>query len=216
MATIGVVGWIGTQGMAGAPRTVAAPSPSRGGRDRRPTDGAVAKAQATAPARPMRAIEVHDYLAAHRQIPSPDQYRPVAATRAGAGSMSFAAGRWLPALALGFAAAPHAGPAGRPARLAAARRQRGAHRLVLRHLRPHQRRAHLHGAHRPTSIIDGEEHERIEPLDGPPHEIVRRNDEMFCYFPDAKTVRLDRRVTARFFPSIFRGAPEAIAAELRR
>lgn len=60
-------------------------------------------------------------------------------------------------------------------------------------------------------IIDGEEHERIEPLDGPPIEIVRRNEEMFCYLPDAKTVRLDRRVTARFFPTIFRAAPEAIA-----
>jgi len=60
-------------------------------------------------------------------------------------------------------------------------------------------------------VIDGEELERIEPLDGPPIEIVRRNEEMFCYLPDAKTVRLDRRVTARFFPSIFRAPPEAIA-----
>ena len=60
--------------------------------------------------------------------------------------------------------------------------------------------------------VGGEEHERMEALDGPPHEIVRRNDEMFCYFPDAKTVRLDRRITARFFPSILRSTPEAIAA----
>lgn len=60
-------------------------------------------------------------------------------------------------------------------------------------------------------VVGGEEHERIEPLDGPPHEIVRRNDEMYCYLPDAKTVRLDKRVTARFFPSIFRAPPEAIA-----
>ncbi|HXN15453.1 MAG TPA: MucB/RseB C-terminal domain-containing protein [Usitatibacter sp.] len=60
--------------------------------------------------------------------------------------------------------------------------------------------------------VGGEEHERIEPLDGPPHEIVRRNDEMFCYFPDAKTLRLDRRITARFFPAILRASAEAIAA----
>ncbi len=60
--------------------------------------------------------------------------------------------------------------------------------------------------------INGDENERIEALDGPPYEIVRRNEEMFCYFPDAKTVRLDRRVNARFFPSIFRATPEAIAA----
>lgn len=57
----------------------------------------------------------------------------------------------------------------------------------------------------------GDETERVEPLDGPPHEIVRRNEEMFCYFPDAKTVRLDRRITARFFPSILRGTAETIA-----
>jgi sigma-E factor negative regulatory protein RseB len=60
--------------------------------------------------------------------------------------------------------------------------------------------------------VNGEETERIEPLDGQPHEIVRRNDEMYCHFPDAKTVRLDTRITARFFPSILRSAPEAIAA----
>lgn len=58
----------------------------------------------------------------------------------------------------------------------------------------------------------GDETERVEPLDGPPHEIVRRNEEMFCYFPDAKTVRLDRRITARFFPSILRGSAEQIAS----
>ena len=63
--------------------------------------------------------------------------------------------------------------------------------------------------------VGGEEHERIEPLDGPPYEIVRRNDEMFCYFPDAKTVRLDRRINAQFFPSIFRGPPEALSATYR-
>jgi sigma-E factor negative regulatory protein RseB len=61
-------------------------------------------------------------------------------------------------------------------------------------------------------VVNGDEHERIEPLDGPPLEIVRKNDEMFCYFPDAKTVRLDRRVTPRFFPAILSPAPAAVAA----
>jgi sigma-E factor negative regulatory protein RseB len=58
----------------------------------------------------------------------------------------------------------------------------------------------------------GEEHERIEPLDGATHEIVRRNDELFCRFPDAKTVRLDPRVTARSFPAILGATAEAISA----
>lgn len=57
----------------------------------------------------------------------------------------------------------------------------------------------------------GDETERVEPLDGPPLEILRRNEEMFCYFPDAKTVRLDRRITATFFPSLLRGTAETIA-----
>ena len=59
---------------------------------------------------------------------------------------------------------------------------------------------------------NGDEHERIEALDGAPYEIVRHNEEMFCYFPDAKTVRLDRRVNARFFPSLFRADAAVIAA----
>lgn len=58
----------------------------------------------------------------------------------------------------------------------------------------------------------GEEHERIEPLDAATHEIVRRNDEMYCRFPDAKTVRLDPRVSTRFFPGIIGPGVEAIAA----
>jgi sigma-E factor negative regulatory protein RseB len=58
----------------------------------------------------------------------------------------------------------------------------------------------------------GEEHERIEPLDAATHEIVRRNDDMFCRFPDAKTVRLDPRITNRFFPAILAAPAEVVAA----
>lgn len=80
VATIGVVGWIGTQGMPGASSpTVAttvtnAPvlSVASGG-------GVAATAQPAAATVSYPAIEVQDYLAAHRQVPSPDQYRTVAA-----------------------------------------------------------------------------------------------------------------------------------------
>ena len=61
------------------------------------------------------------------------------------------------------------------------------------------------------SLAGNDEHERIEPLDGPAYEIVRKNDEMYCYFPDAKTVRLDRRVTARFFPDLLSGPTNSVA-----
>lgn len=64
-----------------------------------------------------------------------------------------------------------------------------------------------------THVMAGsDEHERIEPLDGASHEIVRRNDEMFCRFPDAKTVRLDPRITTRFFPGILGTTAESVAA----
>ena len=62
------------------------------------------------------------------------------------------------------------------------------------------------------AVRGSEEHERVEPLDAPAYEIVRRNDEMYCYFPDAKTVKLDRRTTARFFPSLFAAPVATIAA----
>ena len=75
---------------------------------------------------------------------------------------------------------------------------------------------HVQGERTTTSrithvFISGSEHERIESLDGPRREIVRRDDQLQCYFPDAKTIRIDRRVTARFFPSLVGGPPEAIA-----
>jgi len=60
------------------------------------------------------------------------------------------------------------------------------------------------------AVFGGDEHERIETLDGPLREFVRRNDELQCIMPEAKMVRLDRRTTARFFPSLL-GSPEAIA-----
>ena len=60
------------------------------------------------------------------------------------------------------------------------------------------------------AVLGGDEHERIETLDGPLREFLRRNDEMQCVMPDAKTVRLDRRTTGRFFPSLL-SSPDAIA-----
>jgi sigma-E factor negative regulatory protein RseB len=118
--------------------------------------------------------------------------------------------RWLPALALGFACGAYAGtPADALGWLQratdAARDSSYAGTFV-----------HTNGERISTIRLThvsthGDEHERIEALDGPPYEIVRRNDEMFCYYPDAKTVRLDRRVNARFFPSLFRAPADVIA-----
>jgi len=118
--------------------------------------------------------------------------------------------RWLPVLVLGAACGAHAGA---PAdalgwlqrAMEAARKASYSGTFV-----------HTNGDRISTIRIthintNGDEHERIEALDGPAYEIVRRNDEMFCYYPDAKTVRLDRRVNARFFPSLFRAPADVIA-----
>ncbi|HET7547948.1 MAG TPA: MucB/RseB C-terminal domain-containing protein [Usitatibacter sp.] len=125
-------------------------------------------------------------------------------------SLAAAGGRrWLPVLVTGFACAAYAAPPddalGWLQRAAdAARNASYAGTFV-----------HTNGERMSTIRVthvktDGQEHERIEALDGPPYEIVRRDDEMFCYYPDAKTVRLDRRVNARFFPSLFRAPAEVI------
>mgnify|MGYP001157930824 FL=1 len=64
-----------------------------------------------------------------------------------------------------------------------------------------------------THLLDkqGVEHERIEPMEGPVAEIIRRNDEMYCYKPETRTVSIDRRATGRFFPSLVTGNARAIA-----
>jgi sigma-E factor negative regulatory protein RseB len=120
------------------------------------------------------------------------------------------AGRIFPALALGIACTTQAAPLDPLAwlqRAAQAARQSSYEGTYV----------HTNGDRTSTVRIthlntNGEEVERIEPLDGLTHEIVRRNDEMFCRFPDAKTVRLDPRITTRFFPALFASAVESIAA----
>lgn len=119
--------------------------------------------------------------------------------------------RLIPALVLGFACSAAAAP-GEPLawlhRAAQAARQVSYEGVYV----------HTNGDRTSTVRVThlnhgGEEHERIEPLDGQNLlEIVRRNDEMFCRFPDAKTVRLDPRITNRFFPGILAAGAETIAA----
>ena len=57
----------------------------------------------------------------------------------------------------------------------------------------------------------GVEHEKLELMDGPLTEIIRRNDELTCYRPDSRTVSIDRRATGRFFPSLITGNAKSIA-----
>jgi len=119
--------------------------------------------------------------------------------------------RILPALALGFACSAQAAPSDPIAWL---------HRAAQAAKQASYEGTYVHANGDRISTVrvthlttPGEEHERIEPLDGPDTlEIVRRNDEMFCRFPDAKTVRLDPRITNRFFPAILAAGADTIAA----
>jgi len=67
VATLGVVGWIGSQGSGGAPSAseVVARNP-----------GSVHPV-ANVTTVPAPTVDVQEYLAAHRRMPSPDLYRPV-------------------------------------------------------------------------------------------------------------------------------------------
>ena len=64
-----------------------------------------------------------------------------------------------------------------------------------------------HGERVETSHIvhfvdtDGE-HEKLETLDGPRREIIRNNDEVLCFYPDAKVVRSQKRMLQRSFPAL--------------
>ncbi|HXF66026.1 MAG TPA: MucB/RseB C-terminal domain-containing protein [Burkholderiales bacterium] len=44
----------------------------------------------------------------------------------------------------------------------------------------------------------GGEFERLETLDGPAREVIRTNDQVTCYLPDAKTVIIEKRNPRRF------------------
>lgn len=70
---------------------------------------------------------------------------------------------------------------------------------------------------RVTHLVDkaGVEHEKVESLDGPVREIIRRDDEMICYQPESKTVRVDRRATGRFFPALITRPAREIAENYR-
>lgn len=63
------------------------------------------------------------------------------------------------------------------------------------------------GAFMETSRIvhvsdQGGEHEKLEVLDGPPREIIRNNDEVICYVPEAKAVIVEKRKSPKSFPAL--------------
>ena len=55
-------------------------------------------------------------------------------------------------------------------------------------------------------------YERLETLDGPPREIVRRNDEVTCYYPYSKVAKVENWQTGRRFPAVVSEQLSAIIA----
>ena len=58
-------------------------------------------------------------------------------------------------------------------------------------------------------VENGNEYEKLESLDGPRREVIRNNEEVLCYYPDAKIVRSDKRVARRTFPALL---PEQLSS----
>ena len=52
------------------------------------------------------------------------------------------------------------------------------------------------------------EYEKLEILDGPAREVIRNNQEVLCYYPDSKTVKVEKR-RAKPFPALL---PEQLGA----
>ena len=51
-------------------------------------------------------------------------------------------------------------------------------------------------------VDEAGEHERLDALDGPPRVTIRHDDEVWCYLPESKTIRVEKRNTRKFFPAL--------------
>ena len=64
-----------------------------------------------------------------------------------------------------------------------------------------------HGSHVETSRLahiadNGQELDRLTSLDGPAREVIRSQDEVRCYYPEAKLVRIEPRTFRNVFPAL--------------
>jgi sigma-E factor negative regulatory protein RseB len=53
--------------------------------------------------------------------------------------------------------------------------------------------------------------EKLEILDGKPREYIRNNEEISCYLPESKSIRVEKRVTHDIFPAILGANPADLA-----
>ena len=74
-----------------------------------------------------------------------------------------------------------------------------------------------HGGRVETSrlvhLLDGGgEFEKLVNLDGPAREVIRNNDQIRCYYPDAKIIRIEPRTSRNAFPSLLPQQLNTLAA----
>ncbi|HEY6774178.1 MAG TPA: MucB/RseB C-terminal domain-containing protein [Oxalicibacterium sp.] len=63
-----------------------------------------------------------------------------------------------------------------------------------------------------THILNGKnELEKLEILDGKPREYIRNNEEIACYVPEIKSIRVEKRVNKDVFPAILGANPDDLA-----
>ncbi|HWU98582.1 MAG TPA: MucB/RseB C-terminal domain-containing protein [Oxalicibacterium sp.] len=63
-----------------------------------------------------------------------------------------------------------------------------------------------------THLLNGKnELEKLEILDGKPREYIRNNEEIACYMPESKSIRVERRVNKDVFPAILGANPADLA-----
>jgi sigma-E factor negative regulatory protein RseB len=55
------------------------------------------------------------------------------------------------------------------------------------------------------------EYEKLERLDGPPQQIIRTKDEVQCFYPQDKTIKIEKRGARKFFPFLFPEKLERLA-----
>jgi sigma-E factor negative regulatory protein RseB len=52
-------------------------------------------------------------------------------------------------------------------------------------------------------LVEGTaEHEKLATLDGPKREVIRNNDEVSSYYPEIRTMRIEKRAAKRTFPAL--------------
>jgi sigma-E factor negative regulatory protein RseB len=77
-----------------------------------------------------------------------------------------------------------------------------------------------HGERSETSRLvhlneNGDEFEKLVNLDGPAREVIRRNGEVRCYYPDAKFVRIEPSTFRNAFPSLSKQQQTALTEHYR-